>query len=76
MAGQPKTPFYLVMAAVVAGLVAFAIFRADIIAFKAKPAKQAGNIDLKEMGQVAEATGGPGMTTVKEYAFKFLVLND
>ena len=32
MAGQPKTPFYFVMALVVAGLVAFAIYRADIIA--------------------------------------------
>ena len=39
MAGQPKTPFYLVMLVVVAGLVAFAAYRwSDLIVPKAKPA--------------------------------------
>jgi NitT/TauT family transport system substrate-binding protein len=71
MSGQPRAPFYAVVAAVVAGLVAFAVYRGSNILFpKAKPQQPAGNVDLKEMGQVAEATGGPGMTTVKEYSFK------
>ena len=70
MAGQPKAPFYLVMALVVAGLVAFAMYRADIIAPKAK-LQQQGKITVQDLGQNAEsADGGAPVTTVKEYSFK------
>ena len=71
MAGQPKTPFYLVLAVVVAGLVAFAMHRSDILAPKGKaPVKE--TIDAGQLGQKAESpdTAGPSLTTVKEYAFK------
>ena len=71
MAGQPKGPFYLVLALVVAGLVAFGIYRADIFAPKGKPATQE-KIDPGQLGQNAESsdTSAPSITTVKEYAFK------
>jgi ABC-type nitrate/sulfonate/bicarbonate transport system substrate-binding protein/outer membrane protein OmpA-like peptidoglycan-associated protein len=71
MAGQPKAPFYLVLAAVVAGLVAFAIYRADIFAPKGRTAG-AGKIDLGALGQKAESpdTAAAPATTVKEYKFK------
>ncbi|MGA2032122.1 MAG: phosphate ABC transporter substrate-binding/OmpA family protein [Thermoguttaceae bacterium] len=71
MAGQPKTPFYLVLALVVASLVAFAMYRSDILAPKGKPAA-GGKIDAGQLGQKAESpdTAGPVATTVKEYAFK------
>ena len=49
MAGQPKAPFYLVMAVVVAGLVAFAVYRADILCPKAKHQQQ-GKITLQDLG--------------------------
>ena len=32
MAGQPKAPFYLAVALVMFGLIAFAVYRADIFA--------------------------------------------
>ncbi len=71
MAGQPKAPFYGVMAVVVAGLVAFAAYRwADLIAPKAKHQPQA-KITLQDLGQNAEsADGAAPVTTVKEYSFK------
>ncbi|MEI8375904.1 MAG: phosphate ABC transporter substrate-binding/OmpA family protein [Planctomycetota bacterium] len=70
MAGQPKTPFYLAMAAVVAGLVAFAAYRSDLIAPKAKQ-KQQDKISVQELGQNAESADGTApATTVKEYSFK------
>lgn len=70
MAGQPKASFYVVVALVVVGLVAFALHRADIFAPKGKPNKIA-KIDPDELGQKAEApdTATP-VTTVKEYAFR------
>jgi len=72
MAGQPKAPFYLVMALVVAGLVAFAAYRwSDLIAPKARIQPQ-GKITIQDLGdQKAEsADGGAPVTTVKEYSFK------
>jgi ABC-type nitrate/sulfonate/bicarbonate transport system substrate-binding protein len=73
MAGQPKASFYLVLAVVVAGLVAFAVYRADIFAPKAKE-RAAGKIDPGQLGQQTKAespdTASPSITTVKEYAFK------
>ena len=71
MAGQPKAPFYAVLALVVAGLVAFAAYRSDILAPKGKPPVKE-KIDAAQLGQKAESpdTAAPPLTTVKEYAFK------
>lgn len=74
MAGQPKSPFYVVLALVVVGLVGFAVYRADIFAPRAKP-REVGKIDPGQLGtpgQKAEATdpAAAPVTTVKEYAFK------
>lgn len=70
MAGQPKASFYVVVAVVVVGLIAFAIHRADILAPQGKTAK-IDKIDPGQLGQKAEApdTATP-VTTVKEYAFR------
>ena len=71
MAGQPKAPFYAVVVIVVAGLVAFAVYRADILFPKAKPNQQTGKISLQDLGQNAESPSGSApATTVKEYSFK------
>jgi NitT/TauT family transport system substrate-binding protein len=71
MAGQPKAPFYLVLAVIVIGLVAMAIYRSDVFAPKGK-ARSAAPIDPNELGQKAESndTSEPSLTTIKEYAFK------
>ena len=59
MAGQPKTPFYVVLALVVAGLVAFAVYRSDDPgARKATPATT-GKIDPRP---TAARTAGIGRT--------------
>jgi NitT/TauT family transport system substrate-binding protein len=55
MAGQPKTPFYVVLALVVAGLVAFAIYRSDLLAPQGNLNK-GRKIDLRELTQQP----GPG----------------
>jgi NitT/TauT family transport system substrate-binding protein len=70
MAGQPRASFYVVVAAVVAGLVAFALYRADILAPKGKTAAM-NKIDPGQLGQKAESpdTSAPA-TTVKEYTFR------
>src|SRR5664279_3218845 len=70
MAGQPRASFYVVVAAVVAGLVAFALYRADILAPKGKTAAK-NKIDPGQLGQKAESpdTSAPA-TTVKEYTFR------
>ncbi|NUQ60846.1 MAG: OmpA family protein [Pirellulales bacterium] len=71
MAGQPKPAFYAVLGLVVLGLVAFAIYRADIFAPEEKSPVDEGaaKIDMGELGQTAEATDTASVTTVKEYAF-------
>ena len=79
MAGQPKMSFYAAVALVVLGLVAFAVYKAEI--FAPKPNNQAGpvdKIDPKKLGGgdpqqaegAAEAHSDEGITTVKEYSFK------
>jgi NitT/TauT family transport system substrate-binding protein len=81
MAGQPKAPFYAILALVVLALVAFAIYRADLFAPEAKlPEKaatgtqptgeKAPQVDPAALGQVAEATDAASVTTVKEYSFR------
>jgi len=69
MNGQPKGPFYVVLFLVIAGLVAFALYRADILAPKAQ--RPGGAIDPGQLGQNAEsADDAAPITTVKEYAFR------
>ena len=70
MAGQPKAPFYLAVAVVVFGLVAFAVYRSDIFAPEEKKQQAAGHIDPGELAQPAEADDTTSVTTVKEYAFR------
>jgi NitT/TauT family transport system substrate-binding protein len=69
MNGQPRGPFYAVLALVIAGLVAFAIYRADIFApGGGQPALNP--IDPAQLGHTAESPdGAPLVTTVKEYTF-------
>src|SRR3954451_6154755 len=65
-AGQPKPAFYVALAVVVLGLVAFAYYRSDVVAPKpVEPqgggggAPQAGKIEPKDLGgleQAAEST--------------------
>ena len=79
-AGQPKPAFYVALAAVVLGLIAFAYYRSDIVAPKpGQPQEggggvpQAGKIEPKDLGgleQPVESTDAAGPTTVKEYKFK------
>jgi NitT/TauT family transport system substrate-binding protein len=70
MAGQPKPTFYVLMAVVIASLIGFALYRADILAPKGKMAVP-NKIDPGELGQKAESpdTSAPA-TTVKEYSFR------
>jgi NitT/TauT family transport system substrate-binding protein len=68
-AGQPKPAFYAVLFLVVAGLVAFAIYRSDLFAPKADKT-DGGDIDLTKFQQSAESPDSSAVTTVKEYRFK------
>jgi ABC-type nitrate/sulfonate/bicarbonate transport system substrate-binding protein/outer membrane protein OmpA-like peptidoglycan-associated protein len=68
-AGQPKPAFYAVLFLVVAGLVAFGIYRSDLFAPKANKANNDGDIDLSQFKQAEDPAGG-ATTTVKEYKFK------
>ena len=54
MNGNPKPAFYIAVGLVVVGLIAFAVYRADIFAPPAKAPGGGGPIDPKELG------GGPG----------------
>jgi NitT/TauT family transport system substrate-binding protein len=71
MNGQPKLPFYIVLFLVVGGLVAFAVYRSDLLAPKGKMHDGAGGgaIDPHMLGQAAEDKDSPPITTVKEYSF-------
>src|SRR6476619_1759711 len=69
MAGQPKPAFYAVLALVVLGLVAFAVYRSDLLAPKAKNAG-GGAVDPKELEAKAEDPKGSPVTPTKEYTFK------
>ncbi len=75
MAEQPKSGFYIAVAAVVLALIGFAIWRSDLVA--PKPVAPPGmtenqtKIDAKEVAQPVESsqdTASP--TTLKEYHFK------
>jgi NitT/TauT family transport system substrate-binding protein len=75
MAEQPKSGFYIAVAAVVLALIGFAVWRSDLVAPKpvAPPGMGEGQakIDAKEVAQPVESsqdTASP--TTVKEYHFK------
>jgi hypothetical protein len=64
MAGQPKAPFYLAVLLVIGGLIAFAVYRADIFAPEAEKPQDV-RIVLPNAG--AEAPDEAAVTTVKEY---------
>jgi NitT/TauT family transport system substrate-binding protein len=69
MAGSPKVPFYVVLLLVVAGLVGFALWRADLIAPRGQGGDQEA-IDVTKLQTPAEADNSPGsVTTVQEYHF-------
>ncbi|MCX7428284.1 MAG: hypothetical protein NTW96_21975, partial [Planctomycetia bacterium] len=72
MAGQPKAPFFVVLGVVILGLIAFAVYRADIFAPEEKAAVKPGEqqIDPAKLGQIAEASDSGSVTTVKEYSFR------
>ncbi len=69
MNGQPKPLFYLAVIVVVAALITFAFFRADIIAPKAEPKPGGGDIDPTQLAK-AESNDAASVTTVKEYEFR------
>jgi NitT/TauT family transport system substrate-binding protein len=77
MAGKPKPAFYVVVGLVVLGLVAFALYRMDILAPKGKGSGTGGNISKEELDKLrqgggagqAEAPDSNAPTTVKEYKF-------
>ncbi len=69
MNGQPKPAFYLAVAAVVLGLIAFAAYRSDIFAPKAKP-KANAPIDAKELSAQAEHPDEGPALMVKEYKLR------
>ena len=77
MAGKPTPAFYLAVFAVIAGLVGFAIYRADLFAPEGA-ADKTEDIDLSDLAggpsggekvpaEADDATGG--VTTKKEYTF-------
>ena len=73
MAGQPKAPFYVVLGVVILGLIAFAVYRADIFApeeqgRRSSPASSRST--PRKLGQIAEARDAASVTTVKEYSFR------
>ena len=86
MAGQPKAPFYVVLVAVIIGLMVFAIYRSDLFAPKEPGQGGKGPVAQPGPGEAVKTPGGPitpgelkgaaeagdtaSVTTVKEYAFK------
>ena len=82
-AGQPKPTFYVALALVVLGLIAFAFYRSDIVAPKPVPPPGGGGvagggggepqakIEPKDLGpQTAESTDSTTPTTVKDITFQ------
>jgi NitT/TauT family transport system substrate-binding protein len=75
MADQANRGFYVAVGIVILGLVAFAIYRSDLIAPKPVPVAPPGGgpvtIEPKEIKQPAESSADTATpTTVKEYRFK------
>ncbi len=73
-AGKPKPLFWIALFAIVAGLVAFALMRADILFPKAKTDGAAPNISKEDLDKAkgmngVEAADANVPTTVKEYKF-------
>ncbi len=69
MAGQPKAPFFIVLALVVAGLVGYSAYRFRDVLFPPQKQPDKGPIDPKQLGQAAESADTGQITTVKEYSY-------
>jgi NitT/TauT family transport system substrate-binding protein len=76
-AGQPKPAFYVALALVVLGLIAFAWYRRDVVAPNPKvqeggPGQPQPKIEPKDVGleQAAESSDSASPTTVKKYTFQ------
>jgi NitT/TauT family transport system substrate-binding protein len=77
-AGQPKPSFYVALAVVVLGLIAFAYYRSDVVAPKpagpqgGEPGQPQAKLEPKDLGleSPAESSDAASPTTVKEYKFK------
>ncbi len=75
MAGQPKPAFFAAVAVVVAALVLFALYRADVLAPRGNPGggEAPQEIDPAQLAgggaAVEDAANAQPVTTVKEYAF-------
>ncbi|MCA9517328.1 MAG: OmpA family protein [Myxococcales bacterium] len=73
MAAKPKPAFYVAVFLVIAGLVAFALWRLNSGGSDTpKPDQKTPEIsktDLEELQKPAEAPDGQGITTVKEYSY-------
>src|SRR4030042_4737371 len=73
MAGKgPKTPFLFLFFVVIAGLIALAVWRSDLLAPKSK--SDTGIIDPSKLAKFQKESGpeapdSAGITTVKEYDF-------
>jgi NitT/TauT family transport system substrate-binding protein len=66
MAGQPKAPFYVVLALIVAGLVGVAVYRGALRPPPDKQTQQATPIKPGDLAIPPEAPVGGSVTTVKE----------
>jgi NitT/TauT family transport system substrate-binding protein len=77
MPGKPKPAFFIVVAIVVLGLVAFALYRMGILAPKGRDAGSGSAISKSELDKIKKGSGGGqaeapdtnAPTTVKEYKF-------
>ncbi len=82
MAGKPTPAFYLALVAVIAGLIGFALYNADVIFPDNDEAKEVEEIDPTKLNSGATGSGGgsggtvtaeaqdsAGITTVKEYEY-------
>ena len=68
MAGQPKTPFFIVLVLVVLGLILFAVMNSDL--FAPEGGDGGGDIDPSKIGAGGvEAPDSQGITTLKEYKY-------
>src|SRR2546425_1692827 len=73
MAGQPRAPFFIVLALVVLGLIAFAVYKSGIIGGNEQNLPGPGEESKKAVshGETSpDAPDGASITTVKEYSFR------